>query len=291
MPLPSNPVWFITGCSTGFGRQLATAVLKRGWRAVVTARQTASLDGLAGTHGDNALVLPLDVTDARQIAAAVEQAEARFGRIDVLVNNAGYGYLAAIEEGEDEPVRAMFDTNVFGLVAMTKAVLPGMRARKAGTIVNLSSIGGLTGFAATGYYHATKFAVEGLSASLAIEIEPLGLHVVVVEPGPFRTDFAGRSIGQSATVIEDYAATAGERRKQTAARDGKQVGDPVRAAEAMITAVAADKPPHHLLLGKPALDLARGKLDAMRADFDAWEAVTVGADYPAEELDGPDRPL
>lgn len=287
MPLPTNPVWFITGCSTGFGRHLATAVLKRGWRAVITARNTAAIEGLAGAHGENALVLPVDVTDIRQIAAAVERAEARFGRIDVLVNNAGYGYLAAIEEGEDEPVRAMFETNVFGLVAMTKAVLPGMRTRKTGMIVNLSSIGGLTGFAATGYYHATKFAVEGLSASLALEVEPLGLHVVVIEPGPFRTDFSGRSIGQSKTVIEDYAATAGERRKQTAARDGRQVGDPIRAAEAMIAAVESDSPPHHLLLGRPALDLARGKLDAMRADFDAWEAVTLGADYPPEETDGP----
>ena len=291
MPLPSNPVWFITGCSTGFGRHLAAAVLKRGWRVVITARKTSSVDDLGRTHGENALVLPVDVTDDRQIAAAVERAEARFGRIDVLVNNAGYGYLAAIEEGEDGPVRAMFETNVFGLVAMTKAVLPGMRARRSGTIVNLSSIGGLTSFAATGYYHATKFAVEGLSASLAVEIEPLGLHVVVVEPGPFRTDFSGRSIGQSLTSIEDYAATAGERRKQTAARNGKQVGDPVRAAEAMIAAVEADEPPHHLLLGKPALDLARGKLEAMRADFDAWEAVTLGADYPPEETGGPDHPL
>lgn len=288
MPLPSDPVWFITGCSSGFGRHLATAVLKRGWRAVVTARKTALVESLAG---DNALVLPLDVTDAREIAAAVEGAEARFGRIDVLVNNAGYGYLAALEEGEDEPVRAMFDTNVFGLVAMTKAVLPGMRSRRTGTIVNLSSIGGLTSFAATGYYHATKFAVEGLSASLAVEVKPLGLHVVVVEPGPFRTDFSGRSIGQSKTMIDDYAATAGERRKQTAARNGKQVGDPIRAAEAMIAAVEADKPPHHLLLGKPALDLARGKLATMQADFDAWESVTLGADYPPEELEGPAQPL
>lgn len=291
MPLPSDSVWFITGCSTGFGRHLATAVLKHGWRAVVSARDTASIEDLARAHPDKVLALPVDVTDAGQIAAAVESAEARFGRIDVLVNNAGYGYLAAIEEGEDAPVRAMFDTNVFGLVAMTKAVLPGMRARRTGTIVNLSSIGGLTSFAATGYYHATKFAVEGLSASLALEVEPLGLHVIVVEPGPFRTDFAGRSIGQSRTVIDDYAATAGERRKQTAARSGKQVGDPVRAAEAMIAAVTADKPPHHLLLGKPALDLARAKLEAMRADFDAWERVTLGADYPPEELTGPAQPL
>ena len=238
---------------------------------------------LTSGHADDALALSLDVTRPEQIAAGVIAAEAKFGRIDVLVNNAGYGYLAAIEEGEDAPVRQMFDTNVFGLVAMTKAVLPGMRARRSGAIVNLSSIGGLVSFGATGYYHATKYAVEGLSESLALEVEPLGLHVIVVEPGPFRTDFAGRSIGQSKTEIADYAATAGERRKQTFARSGKQVGDPVRAAAAMIEAVTAEHPPRHLLLGRPALDLARKKIDALKADFDAWEAVTVGADFPEGE--------
>jgi NAD(P)-dependent dehydrogenase (short-subunit alcohol dehydrogenase family) len=283
MPLAENPVWFITGCSTGFGRHLAEQVLARGWRAVVTARDADAVSDLVQGFQDRALALALDVTDTAAIKAAVAAAESAFGAVDVLVNNAGYGYLAAIEEGEDAPVRKMFETNVFGLVEMTKAVLPGMRRRRSGTIVNLSSIGGLVSFGATGYYHATKYAVEGLSESLAVEIEPLGLHVVVVEPGPFRTDFAGRSIGQSATEIADYAATAGERRKQTFARSGKQVGDPVRAAKAMIEAVAAAKPPRHLLLGRPALDLARQKLAALKADFDAWEAVTVGADYPEGE--------
>ncbi|WP_131193804.1 oxidoreductase [Lichenihabitans psoromatis] len=275
-----TPVWFITGCSTGFGRDLAAKVLERGWNAVVTARDPAKVADIIEGHSDRALALALDVTKPDQIKAAVKQAEDRFGTIDVLVNNAGYGYLAAIEEGEDAPVREMFDTNVFGLVEMTKAVLPGMRARRSGAIVNLSSIGGLVSFAATGYYHATKYAVEGLSESLAVEVEPLGIHVILVEPGPFRTDFAGRSIGQSKTVIDDYAGTAGERRKKTFARDGKQVGDPLRAAEAMITAVMADKPPRHLLLGKPALDLARKKLETLKADFDTWESVTLGADYP-----------
>ncbi len=280
MSAHDTPVWFITGCSTGFGRHLATKVLERGWRAVVTARDPAVIADIVKDNEDSAMALPLDVTDARQIASAVREAEARFGQIDVLVNNAGYGYLAAIEEGEDAAVRQMFDTNVFGLVAVTKAVLPGMRARHKGAIVNLSSIGGLVSFAATGYYHATKYAVEGLSESLAIEVEPLGIHVVVVEPGPFRTDFAGRSIGQSKTVIADYDATAGERRHQTFARSGNQVGDPVRAAEAIIQAVTAAKPPRHLLLGKPALELARKKLEVLEQDFAAWESVTLGADFP-----------
>ncbi len=273
-------VWFITGCSTGFGRELARLVLERGDRAVVTARDPATVADIAEAHPGRALVLKLDINDPHQVRSTVREAEARFGRIDVLVNNAGYGYLAAIEEGEDAAVRAMFETNVFGLVDITKAVLPGMRARRSGHIVNISSIGGMVGFGATGYYHATKFAVEGLSDSLAIEVEPLGIKVIVIEPGPFRTDWAGRSIGQSATRIDDYDATAGERRRQTEVRSGKQAGDPVRGAQAIITAVLSDNPPRHLLLGKPALELARRKLDALRADFDAWEEVTLGADFP-----------
>lgn len=275
-----DPVWLITGCSTGFGRELARLVLERGWRAVVTARDPAAVADLAEAHGDRALVMPLDVTRPAQIAEAVAEAKRRFGRIDALVNNAGYGYLAAIEEGEDAAVRAMFETNVFGLIDTTKAVLPVMRAQKSGLIVNVSSIGGLTSFAATGYYHATKYAVEGLSESLAIEVQPLGIHVMLVEPGPFRTEWAGPSIKQSATRIDDYAATAGERRKQTAARSGKQAGDPVRGAQAIIDAALSDTPPQRLLLGRAALDLARRKIETLRRDFDAWESTTVGADFP-----------
>ncbi|MFP3583797.1 oxidoreductase [Paraburkholderia sp. SIMBA_055] len=275
-----NPVWLITGCSTGFGRELAKLVLERGWRAVVTARDASKVKDIAEPHGERALVLPLDVTNRAQIAEVVAQAKQRFGRIDALVNNAGYGYLAAIEEGEDAEVRAMFETNVFGLVDITKAVLPVMREQRSGLIVNVSSIGGLASFAATGYYHATKYAVEGLSETLATEVKPLGIDVLIVEPGPFRTNWAGASMKQSATVIDDYAATAGERRKQTEARSGNQAGDPVRAAQAIIDAALSDKPPLRLLLGKTALELARKKLDFMRGDFDAWEATTVGADYP-----------
>jgi NAD(P)-dependent dehydrogenase (short-subunit alcohol dehydrogenase family) len=275
-----NPVWLITGCSTGFGRELAKLVLERGWRAVVTARDPSKLADLAEGHGDRALLLQLDVTDRKQIADVVAKSQKHFGRIDALVNNAGYGYLAAIEEGEDDAVRAMFETNVFGLVDMTKAVLPVMRAQKSGVIVNISSIGGITSFAATGYYHGTKYAVEGLSESLAIEVKPLGIDVIVVEPGPFRTNWAGPSIKQSATRIEDYAATAGERRKQTEARSGNQAGDPVRAAQAIIDAALSDHPPLHLLLGKMALELARKKVASLTQDFDAWEKTTIGADFP-----------
>jgi NAD(P)-dependent dehydrogenase (short-subunit alcohol dehydrogenase family) len=275
-----NPVWLITGCSTGFGRELAKLVLERGWRAVVTARDPSKLADLAEGHKDRALVLQLDVTDRKQIADVVAQSQKHFGRIDALVNNAGYGYLAAIEEGEDDAVRAMFETNVFGLVDMTKAVLPIMRAQKSGIIVNISSIGGITSFAATGYYHGTKYAVEGISESLAIEVKPLGIDVLVVEPGPFRTNWAGPSIKQSATRIDAYEETAGERRKQTAARSGNQAGDPVRAAQAIIDAALSDNPPLRLLLGRTALELARKKVASLTHDFDAWEKTTIGADFP-----------
>jgi NAD(P)-dependent dehydrogenase (short-subunit alcohol dehydrogenase family) len=278
-----NPVWLITGCSTGFGRELANAVLERGGRAVVTARDPSKVQDIVEGHEDRAIVLPLDVQNREQIKNAVEQTMQRFGRIDALVNNAGYGYLAAIEEGEDDVVRDMFETNVFGLVDMTKAVLPVMRAQKSGIVINVSSIGGLASFAATGYYHGTKYAVEGISESLATELKPLGIDVMIVEPGPFRTNWAGPSIKSSATEIADYAATAGERRKQTAARSGNQAGDPVRAAHAIIEAATADTPPLRLLLGKTALELARKKLDMLKRDFDTWEKTTVGADFPENE--------
>jgi len=283
MTTSDKPVWLITGCSTGFGRELARAVLAKGWRVVATARNPDQLADLVAGHEEDALALRLDVTSTTEVAAAVARAEAQFGRIDVLVNNAGYGYVSAIEEGEDAPVRAQFETNVFGLIDLIKQVLPGMRARRAGHIVNFSSIGGLVGFAATGYYHATKFAVEGLSESLAVECAPLGIKVTIVEPGPFRTDWAGRSIIESATVIDDYADTAGKRRTQTRERSGNQVGDPVRGADAVIEAVSAAEPPLRLLLGAPALEMAYSKLDSMRTNFDAWKDTTLGADYPEHQ--------
>ena len=282
MSQSATPVWFITGCSIGFGRELARLVLERGWRAVVTTRNPGQVADLVEGNEDRAIALKLDVTDAGQVAEAAKAAQDRFGQVDVLVNNAGYGYLAAVEEGEDREVRAMFEANFFGLVAMTNAVLPGMRARHSGCIVNISSIGGIASFPATGYYHATKYAVEGLSESLAQEVGPLGIKIVIVEPGPFRTNWAGPSIKQSATRISDYEATAGARRAQTEARSGKQPGDPARAAEAIITAVQSPEPPLHLVLGKPALEIARKKLAALKQDFDAWEATTLGSDYPED---------
>ena len=272
------PVWFITGCSTGFGMELAKQAIQKGYRTVMTARDPAPLEGYGAT--DNVIVLKLDVTQADQIEAAMAATKARFGGIDVLVNNAGIGYFAAIEEGEDAEVRKMFEVNVFGLSRVIQAVLPGMRKRRTGCIVNFSSIGGIRAFPAIGYYNATKFAVEGLSEALWKEIEPLGLRVMLVEPSGFRTDWAGRSANESAHQIDDYMATAGATRAAVRASSGKQPGDPVRAAQAIIKAVTSDKPPHHLLLGNDAFEGAMAKLDELRKDFMAGEAVARGADFP-----------
>lgn len=275
-----TPVWFITGCSTGFGRELARLVLERGWRVAATARRPDALKDLVAGHDGRGLAVALDVTDQVQVEGAVRAAEQAFGRIDVLVNNAGYGYLSAVEEGEEAEIRAMFDTNLFGLAAVTRAVLPGMRARRSGCIVNISSQGGMIGFPGSGYYAATKFAVEGLSESLAKEVGPLGLRVLIVEPGPFRTDWAGRSLKQSATFIEDYEATAGARRRQISGYSGTQPGDPVRGAEAIIAAVRSDRPPLRLVLGRMAFDGVTGKLKATLEEVESWKDTALGADFP-----------
>ena len=275
-----KPVWFITGCSTGFGRELAKQVLQMGYRTVVTARNPEQVSDLTAL-GD-ALVLQLDVTAPGQIDAAAGAAVNKYGHIDVLVNNAGIGYFAAVEESEEDQVRRMFEINVFGLSRMIQAVLPGMRKRRTGTIVNLSSIGGLRSFPSVGYYNATKFAVEGLSEALWQEVEPLGIKVMLVEPSGFRTDWAGRSANESARHIDDYAATAGVWRNRVRAISGKQPGDPVRAARAIIKAVESLNPPHRLLLGNDAYEGAMAKIDELRNEFAAWEEISRGADYPKE---------
>jgi NAD(P)-dependent dehydrogenase (short-subunit alcohol dehydrogenase family) len=276
-----KPVWFITGCSTGFGRALARYTLERGYRVVVTARRPAEIADLAAGHEANALALELDVTKPGDIAAAVAAAHAKFGQIDVLVNNAGIGYFGAIEESEDAEVRRMFEINFWGLANMTRAVLPGMRARRSGHIVNISSLAGVRGVPAVGYYNATKFALEGFSESLALEAAPLGVKVLIVEPSGFRTDWAGRSANQAPHPIADYDSTAGERLRQIRGASGKQPGDPVRAAATIVKAVEAAEPPLRLMLGKAALAAGRGKIEALRRDFEGWAAETEAADFPA----------
>src|SRR5262250_2726944 len=210
-------------------------------------------------------------------------AEEHFGGIDVLVNNAGIGYFAAVEESEEKEIHRILDINFFGLAKMMHAVLPGMRKHRRGHIINISSIAGLAPFPSLGYYCGAKFAAEGLSECLAMEVGPLGIKVTLVEPSGFRTDWAGRSANEVSVEIADYAATAGAVRRELREQSGKQPGDPVRAANAIIQAVEAPNPPLHLLLGKDALRMAREKLEALRRDFDAWEKVTVGADFPAAE--------
>lgn len=275
---PEPPVWFITGCSTGFGRHIAEHVLGRGYRVVVTSRDPEDMRGLAEL-GD-ALVLKLDVTDRSQAEAAVKAAEDHYGRIDVLVNNAGIGYFAAVEESDEDEVRKMFEVNVFGLSRMIHITLPGMRRRRHGFIVNLSSIGGLRSFPALGYYNATKFAVEGLSEALWQELEPLGINVMLVEPSGFRTDWAGRSANETDHQIADYADTAHKNIEHLRSVSGNQDGDPERAAEAIVKAVESQNPPHRLLLGNDAYDGANSKLDELRKEFAAWESISRGADFP-----------
>ena len=271
--------WLITGCSTGLGRAFAEAALDRGHNVVATARDVSQVQDLADAHPDTALAVTLDVTDDEQVAAAVRAAEDRFGAVDVLVNNAGYGYRAAVEEGEDDAGRQLFDTHVHGSVRTIKAVLPGMRARRAGTIVNLSSIGARICPEGSGYYAAVKAAVEALTLSLRKEVAPLGITALVVEPGAFRTDFAGRSLTQSAEPIEDYADTAGRRRKENDTVHGTQPGDPDKAAAVLVDVVESGDAPYMLLLGNDASDAFRAALDALRDDVDTWESTSRSTDF------------
>ncbi len=274
-----QPVWFVTGCSTGFGRELASQLLNAGYPTVVTARKPEDLQAFA--NHPKALVLKLDVTDSAQVEAAVQAAEAHFGRIDVLVNNAGIGYFGSVEESEEAEVRWMFEINVFALGRMSAAVLPVMRRQRRGCIVNISSLAGIRPSAGLGYYNATKFAVIGLSGALRQEVEPLGIKVIVVEPSGFRTDWAGRSAKESPRRVEDYQSTVWHRCEQLRAWSGKQSGDPVRAAQAIIAAVESPEPPQHLPLGVAAFELGVAHLAAMRDQFLAQETVARNADAPS----------
>ena len=278
-----SKVWFITGCSTGFGRELATLALQQGNKVIVTARTLSDVEDIVAPYPETAIAVKLDVTDSAAINNAVEKALNAFDRIDVLVNNAGIGYFGAVEESEDDEVRRMFDINVFGLANMTKEVLPIMRKQRSGHIVNIASIGGLVSFPAVGFYNATKYAVDGLSESLAKETAHLGIKVTVIAPSGFRTDWAGRSANNSKIEIEDYAPTAGKNKNDIRGYSGNQPGDPVRAAQAIISAVDSQNPPLRLLLGVAALKGARNKLVQLQKDFDTWEETTISADFPKND--------
>jgi NAD(P)-dependent dehydrogenase (short-subunit alcohol dehydrogenase family) len=272
--------WLITGASSGLGYALAEFALQQGDRVALGARSQAAMTALAARHPDRALALALDVTNAEQRAAVVQQTEQRFGAIDVLVNNAGIDYIGAIEEQEERDYREIFEVNFFGAVSMLRLVLPGMRARKQGTIVNVSSMDGIASLPVNGFYSSSKFALEGLTESLWQEIEPIGLRAFLVEPGSFRTGLADRT-KFSGAPIEAYAATSGAFRNVIATMTPEMFpGDPVRAAEAIYEVVASDRPRHWVILGSDAYRLIGRKLDKLRAEYDAGREMAFRTDYP-----------
>ena len=275
-----SKTWLITGCSEGgIGAGIARAVLRRGYNAVVTARSVSKVEGIVKDYPETALALALDVTDADGVRAAVEAATARFGQIDVLVNNAGYCYRSSVEEADRAGVDRMFETNFFGPVALIQAVLPAMRARHSGAIVNVSSIGAVRTGAASGYYAATKAAIELMSEGLAAEVKPLGIRVMIVEPGAFRTHFYDSSLKGAALTIGDYAETAWKRSPEQAVNQGKQPGDPEKAGDVLIDALESEEPPMRLLLGSDAVKAVRGALEARLREVEAWADHAAKTDF------------
>lgn len=278
-----HKVWFITGCSTGFGRELAKQVLELGHKAIVGSRNIKDVADIVSTHPENAIAVTLDVTRHEDIKSSVAQAIETFGTVDVLVNNAGIGYFGAIEESEEEEVRRMFEINFFGLAALTRELLPVMRGNRTGHIINISSIGGFVGFPAVGFYNATKFAVAGYSEALSKEVAPLGISVTVICPSGFRTDWAGRSANDSNIKIDDYQSSAHQNQSTIRGYSGKQPGNPVKAAEAIIQVAQLEKPPVYLFLGAGAYKGATNKIEWLSKDIQDWSAVTIGADFPPGE--------
>jgi NAD(P)-dependent dehydrogenase (short-subunit alcohol dehydrogenase family) len=274
-----NRVWFITGTSQGFGRELVRAALQRGDSVMATSRNPQAVTAAFPGAADRLLTASMDLRDMAEISSVVERTIKKLGRVDILVNNAGYGVTGAVEEASDAEIANVYETNVFGLLRVTRAVLPHMRKQHSGHIVNLSSIGGLTGMPGWGIYNSTKFAVEGLSEALAAELAPLGIGVTIVEPGPFRTDFLGGSLVKAANKMPDYEATAGKTRASAAERNRKQQGDPALAADAIVQAVTSPNPPLHLVLGKFAYDRMSQKLEDLRREMEAWRELGLGTDF------------
>jgi len=273
-----NKLLLITGVSSGFGRALAQQALADGHRVVGTVRNAQAAEAFAAMCPARAHARILDVTQFDAIDGVVADIEANVGAVDVLVNNAGYGHEGILEESPLSDMRRQFDVNVFGPVAMMKAVLPFMRARRRGHIVNITSMGGYITMPGIAYYCGSKFALEGISDTLAREVRPFGIAVTAIAPGSFRTDWAGRSMQRSARSIADYDALFDPVRKAREAKSGKQPGDPAKAARAILAVIEADAPPTHLLLGSDALQLVRGKLADLGRDLDAWEEVSVSTD-------------
>ena len=274
--------WLITGCSSGLGHAIATAVLDAGFNAIVTARSVDKVKEFERAYPERALAVALDLTDKASIAQTVALAEDHFGPIDVLINNAGYGYRAAVEEGDEEDVANLFATHVFGPIALIKAVLPAMRERRSGTIVNFSSIGAQFWNPGSAYYSAAKMALEGITLTLKTEVEPLGIRVLVIEPGAFRTDFAGRSLTGAKTTIADYAKTVGPRRPENDRMHGTQPGDPKRAARLIVDTLTKESLPQRLLLGSDAARIVSQALNRQLAEIAEWEAASYSTDFPNE---------
>lgn len=282
----SSKTFLITGVSSGFGRALAQEALRAGHRVIGTVRSREACQAFEALDKQRATGRLLDVTDAERIHELVREVETTVGQIDVLVNNAGYGHEGILEESSLAELRHQFDVNVFGAVAMIKAVLPGMRQRRHGHIINITSMGGLITLPGISYYCGSKFALEGISEALGKELAPFGIHVTAVAPGSFRTDWAGRSMVRSTRTIADYDALFGPIRKARAEKSGKQPGDPVKAAAAILTLIESPNPPAHLLLGSDALALVRQKLVALNQEISQWEELTRSTDDSTATDDG-----
>ncbi|SFJ81497.1 NADP-dependent 3-hydroxy acid dehydrogenase YdfG [Halobacillus dabanensis] len=274
--MEKSKVWFITGCSTGFGREIAKKVISAGYNVVITARNITQIENLNPDNKENVLILKLDVTDKNQVREAVAQTMGKFGRVDVLVNNAGIGYFSSVEESIEVETRKMFEINFWGLMNVTNEVLPHFRRQESGHIINLSSISGLASSPAVGYYNATKYAVEGISESLAEEVASVGIKVTLIEPSSFRTDWAGRSANRTQTTIPGYRGTVGRRIDQPS---GQEAGDPTKLADAVITVADSENPPLRLLLGGDAYKIATKKFTNLLNDIESWKEVTMDADF------------
>ena len=276
----SNKVWFITGCSSGFGRELALAALNNGDRVIATARKVEGLSGLVEQFPDTCRAMEFDVTDFSNAAVVFENAVAAFGQVDVLVNNAGYGLIGSIEESSKEQIDRNFAVNFFGPLELIRVVLPHFRAHKSGHVVNISAAAVISNYAGFGIYGAAKSALESLSEALALEGRGFGLKVTLVQPGPFRTDFIARSLEKVESEISEYAGTAGKFGKLIESMDGRQPGDPARAAQAILQAVAAERPPLRLVLGKYAIEKSRRDRNNREAELREWESAGLSADGP-----------
>ena len=275
----ATKVWLITGSSSGFGRALAEAVLAHGDRVIATARNPEKLAELVNQYPGTARAVALDITDAQQIQSALQEAQAAFGQIDVLVNNAGYGLIGALEEVSDEQIRRNFETNVFGTIAMIRAILPVMRQQGSGHIVNMSAIAGFTNELGFSIYGGAKFALEGISEALKGEVAPFGIKVTLVEPGPFRTDFIGRSLDRAEPSMPEYEPTVGQFLNFLNQIEGQQPGDPSKAANAIIQMVASENPPLRFVLGKYAYGKFNEKIEALTQELENWKAIGMATDF------------